>query len=386
MRLAFSVGWTVVPVGGGSWFDNSISRAGVVLSTRRLNKILEHEPADLIAVSEAGVRLSEFNDTLALNGQWLPLDPPDDGSATIGGVVATGVGGAQQWSYGRPRGSVIGMRVVLADGTIIKAGGRVVKNVAGYDLCKLFTGSYGTLGVIAEVNFKLRPKPTRETTVVATGPPAALIARAQSILDAGIFPVATELVSSRVANLLDVAIDKDSAALLVRFAGNEKGVEYQTNQALFHLVQDSETREAEVVTEDAGLWESLASVPLRSNQSLCWRASVLPGGVHGFVESVSKIVGQDFSSSLWQLGVADGRMRMLSDAVNLEETVMLIEDLRAAARLAGGILIVEKADREIRRRVDMGETGSTKDLMDRIKSQLDPQGILPHLQFEVCHF
>ena len=379
MKLALSVGWTVIPVGGGSWFHNPINRPGVVLSTRRLNKILEHEPADLIAVSEAGVRLSDFNDTLALNGQWLPLDPPDDGSATIGGVIATGVGGAQQWSYGRPRGSVIGVRVVLADGRIIKAGGRVVKNVAGYDLCKLFTGSYGTLGVIAEVNFKLRPRPSRETTVVATGPPAALIARAQSILNAGLFPVGTELISSSLANLLDVAIDKDSAGLLVRFAGNEKGVEYQTNQALFHLGQDPETREAEVVTEDAGLWESLASVPLRSSQSFCWRASVLPASVESFVDTVKKLIGQDFSSSLWQLGVADGRMRMLSDAGNLEETVMLIEDLRAAARLAGGTLIIEKADREIRRRIDMGETRSTKGLMDRIKSQLDPQGIFPHM-------
>jgi len=344
-----------------------------------LNKILEHEPADLIAVSEAGVRLSEFNDSLALNGQWLPLDPPDDGSATIGGVIATGVGGAQQSSYGRPRGSVIGMRVVLADGKIIKAGGRVVKNVAGYDLCKLFTGSYGTLGVIAEVNFKLRPKPARETTVVATGPPAALIARAQSILNAGLFPVATELVSSGVANLLDVAIDQGSAGLLVRFAGNEKGVEHQTNQALLHLGQDPETREAEVVTKDAGLWESVASLLLRSNRNLCLRASVLPASVESFVDTVRKTIGQDFSSSLWQLGVADGRMRMLSDASNMEAAVKLIEDLRAAARLAGGTLIIEKADREIRCRINVGERGSTKDLMDRIKSQLDPQGILPYL-------
>jgi len=271
------------------------------------------------------------------------------------------------------------MRVVLADGKIIKAGGRVVKNVAGYDLCKLFTGSYGTLGVIAEVNFKLRPKPARETTVVATGPPAALIARAQSILNAGLFPVATELVSSGVANLLDVAIDQGFAGLLVRFAGNEKGVEHQTNQALLHLGQDPETREAEVVTKDAGLWESLASLPLRSNRNLCLRASVLPASVQSFVDTVSRMIGQDFSSSLWQLGVADGRMRMLSDASDMKAAVKLIEDLRAAARLAGGTLIIEKADREIRCRINVGERGSTKDLMDRIKSQLDPQGILPYL-------
>ena len=83
--------------------------------------------------------------------------------------MATGIGGAQQFGYGRPRGSVIGMKVVLADGSLIKAGGRVVKNVAGYDLCKLFTGSFGSLGIITEVNFKLRPRPAREATVIATG-------------------------------------------------------------------------------------------------------------------------------------------------------------------------------------------------------------------------
>src|SRR4029453_6621692 len=101
------------------------------------------KPADVIAIAEAGVTLQSFNEQLSQNGQWLPLDPPDNGRATLGGVVATGLGGAQQFAYGRPRGSVIGMKVALGGGDLIKAGGRVVKNVAGYDLCKLFTGSYG---------------------------------------------------------------------------------------------------------------------------------------------------------------------------------------------------------------------------------------------------
>jgi FAD/FMN-containing dehydrogenase len=121
-----------------TWLKES---ANIIVSTSRLNQIIEHEPADLIAIAQAGVKLVDFNSKLKENGQWLPLDPPDDGRATIGGVVATGVGGAQQFGYGRPRGSVIGMKVVLADGNVIKVGGRVVKNVAGYDLCKLFTGS-----------------------------------------------------------------------------------------------------------------------------------------------------------------------------------------------------------------------------------------------------
>src|SRR6185503_3389332 len=127
-------------------------------------------PADLVASAGAGLSLTEFQKHLAEAGQWLPIDPPDDGRATLGGIVATGLAGAHSFGFGTPRSFVIGMRVVLADGRLIKAGGNVVKNVAGYDLCKLFTGSYGTLGLITEVTFKLRPLPAEARTVVASGP------------------------------------------------------------------------------------------------------------------------------------------------------------------------------------------------------------------------
>jgi FAD/FMN-containing dehydrogenase len=217
-----------VPAGGRRWFS---STANLIVSTRRLNRIIEHEPADLVAIAQAGVTLTDFNAKLEENGQWLPLDPPDDGRATLGGVVATGIGGPQQFGYGRPRGSVIGMKVVRADGRMIKAGGRVVKNVAGYDLCKLFTGSYGSLGIITELNFKLRPRPACEATVIGTG-------SARAILDARLFPVALEMVAD---------------VLHVRFAGNEKGVAFQTEQAL-KLLQN-----AEIVMDDAELWKRIAA-------------------------------------------------------------------------------------------------------------------------------
>jgi glycolate oxidase subunit GlcD len=384
MRLASSEGWTILPAGAGTWLSagHGLKGVDVILTTQRLNRIIEHEPADLIAVSEAGVTLTDFNKALTDNGQWLPLDPPDDGHATIGGVVATGLGGAQQYAYGRPRGSVIGMRVVLADGRVIKAGGRVVKNVAGYDLCKLFTGSYGRLGIIAEVNFKLRPRPVREATIVAPGEPTALISLAQAMLDARLFPVATELVSSRMANLLGLVAGEGSAALLVRFAGNEKGVEYQVKEALSHLGQDLGTKQTEVVIEDTVVWQKLAAVPLQANESFCWRASVLPAKVRKFFDAVRNIIGEDFSSCLWQIGVADGRLRLLSNLGDTRaETIVRVNKLRGAARLAGGMFIVEKTNEEIERQVDTwGETGPAKHLMDRIKSQLDPRGVFPDYQ------
>jgi FAD/FMN-containing dehydrogenase len=231
LKLASREGWSVLPAGGMTWLK---SKVDLIVSTQRLDRIIEHEPADLIAVAQAGVKLTDFNAKLAENGQWLPLDPPDDGQATIGGVVATGIGGPQQFGYGRPRHSVIGMKVVLADGSLIKAGGRVVKNVAGYDLCKLFTGSFGSLGIITEVNFKLRPRPAREATVIATGTVEDL----RKIVDARLFPVAVEI---------------DGDMLLVRFAGNEKGVAYQIEQTCALL------KNADVVMNDTDVWKGIAT-------------------------------------------------------------------------------------------------------------------------------
>ncbi len=231
LKLASREGWTVLPAGGMTWLRTT---ANLIVNTSRLDRIIEHEPADLIAIAQAGVKLVDFNAKLAENGQWLPLDPPDDGRATIGGVVATGLGGPQQFGYGRPRNSVIGMKVVLADGSLIKAGGRVVKNVAGYDLCKLFTGSFGSLGIITEVNFKLRPRPAREATVIARGTVEDL----RKIIEARLFPVAAEIINDM---------------LMVRFAGNQKGVAYQIEQARALL------KNAEVMMNDTDLWKTIAA-------------------------------------------------------------------------------------------------------------------------------
>jgi len=194
------------------------------------------------------------------------------------------------------------MTVVLADGSVIKAGGRVVKNVAGYDLCKLFTGSYGTLGIITELIFKLRPRPAREATVVATGSNAELLAAGRAIVDARLFPVAVELVSSSLANRL--AVETDTAALLVRFAGNEKSVSYQLEQALSHL-KHAATKSCAVLTNDSQLWQRVAAMPIEEAPSSETR--VLPTQLSEELRSLRGI---------WQVGVADGRIRVMNQPPN----------------------------------------------------------------------
>ncbi len=309
----------VVPAGGMTWLPETTD---LVVSTAGLNQIIEHEPADLIAIAQAGVTLSDFNAKLAENGQWLPLDPPDDGRATLGGVVATGLGGAQQFGYGRPRGCVIGMKVVLADGSVIKMGGRVVKNVAGYDLSKLFTGSYGTLGVITELNFKLRPRPECESTVVLDGLLSELLAKAQSIVSAGLFPVAAEIVSPAFASLLGIVANQP--IMLVRFAGNQVGVKFQIERTL------ALCDEGEVIADDSQVWQQIAAAPLRYSSG--WYASVLPSELAAVCKTI------DVPEAIWQIGAADGRIRMLDNKVENPVT----------------------------------DRGNAQFLMDRVKQQLDP--------------
>ena len=145
----------------------SIDREGgdTVLSTRRLDRVLEHEPGDLTAIVEAGIRLSALQERLAAHGQMLALDPPGD--PTVGACLAGDLSGPRRHRYGAMRDLVIGVTVVLADGTVASSGGKVVKNVAGYDLAKLFAGSRGRLGLIARVALRLHPRPAAEATVVA---------------------------------------------------------------------------------------------------------------------------------------------------------------------------------------------------------------------------
>jgi len=380
LKLASHEGWSVVPSGSATWLDagRPLERVNIIISTGRLNRILDHEPADLVASAQAGVPLETFNQTLAQGGQWLPLDPPDDGRATIGGVVATGLAGSQKCGYGSPRNFVVGMRVVLSDGKIAKAGGRVVKNVAGYDLCKLFTGSYGTLGLIAELTFKLRPRPAKEVTILAEGSFDAALKAAWSIHQARLFPVGIELLSSELANKIGVGISSANVLLLTRFAGIEKTVSYQIERANRLISGEPEIVDIEMDSEDQLLWRNLAAAPIEIDQALKWRASVPPSQFCPFLKAVQDRCRDSFSSSLWQAGIADGRLRMIQPyrEPRSEQTSELTH-LRNVAQSFGGSLIIESASADIKAAVDSwGRASNSDTLMKRIKDALDPKGIL----------
>lgn len=381
MRHASTGSLSVLPAGAGTWLDvgNSVGRTDLIIQTTFLNRIIEHEPADLIASAEAGVTLSEFNAELGKRGQWLPIDPPDDGRVTLGGVVATGLSGAQRIGYGAPRGFVIGMKVVLADGTLIKAGGRVVKNVAGYDLCKLFTGSYGTLGLITELTFKLRPLPQTSNTIVASGTTESLLTGAKLLLKANLFPVALELLSPAFATAADFS-DGNDGMLLIRFSGLSKTVSYQVANAIALLAEHCRSV-GPLEDDDTEVWREVAAMPLRFAERCAWRASVPVTGLARLLKSVQQ--NGNARDAIWQAGIAEGRLRIIEPPeVNTEQLLSSLQNLRAEAESLGGSLIIEKAAEEIKSRIDAwGDLGTHAELMGGIKQQLDPQHLLSRGRF-----
>jgi glycolate oxidase FAD binding subunit len=172
LRLASTRGWAVVPRGGGTMIDlgNPPARLDLVLDLTGMNRLIEHRPRDLTVTVEAGMSVAALQEELAKHGQMLALDPPLAQRATVGGVLAANAWGPRRQRYGTARDLLIGSRAVLADGTRVRSGGKVVKNVAGYDLNKLFIGSTGTLAVLVEATFKLAPIPATFGMIVAAFP------------------------------------------------------------------------------------------------------------------------------------------------------------------------------------------------------------------------
>jgi len=378
MRLASSRGWSIIPTARPPEQIKPRDRAQVMISTCKLNQIVEHEPADLIAVAQAGVTIGAFNQELFQGGQWLPLDPPDDGSATLGGVLATGRGGPQELGYGGPRRHIIGMKVVLADGHLIKAGGRVVKNVAGYDLCKLFTGSYGTLGVIVEVNFKLRPLPFETCTIVVSGARTDLLETATNVITSRLFPTAVELVSPMLGLEDTLAQASDNHQLFMRFAGSPNAVQEQT-KAVMRMAGSRGSK----VSDDAALWQTLSALPYKFNDGLICRARVKPSDLSAFLAQLDDIAPDEHSvGRIWQAGVGDGRVRFFNRPRTLqdqtiEQSILSFNKLRTLARAMKGSLILESAPAVLQDRVDAwGDWGNYTGLMRRIKQELDPMDIL----------
>jgi glycolate oxidase FAD binding subunit len=358
LAIANDCGAAVIPRGGGSQMALGMPplRYDLALDLRGLDEVVEFEPADLTVTVQAGMRLRELQRRLAERGQWLPLDPPLSPDATIGGMLATNVSGPGRIAYGTARDLVIGMVVATAEGQVVKSGGRVVKNVAGYDMAKMHIGALGTLGVIVQVAFKIAPRPAAERSLVIEGGEVdALLRLAFETRDAGL--PATGIV---------MRDDGHQPDLKLRFAGNAASVDRSCREASL-LAHRFSLRVDGVESEPSTLAEAADQA---TERALTLRMSCRPSEIGDFLRTSRTLGGVLVSYPT--AGVAFMR---LDEAAS--ETEGRIARLRAEIEASGGALVLESAPPEIKR--EIGVWGSARAdfvLMRRLKEQMDPNAIL----------
>jgi glycolate oxidase FAD binding subunit len=385
MRLASREDAAVIPWGGGTAMSlgNIPRRYDIALCLSRLNQIVEHEPADLTATIQAGKSLADLQRHLAESGQFLALDPPSGQDATIGGILAVNASGPSRHAYGTARDLILGMRAVQADGRIIKAGGRVVKNVAGYDLSRLFIGSLGSLGVIVEACFRLAPLPRAERTAIVSLP---------SALEAWRFVAQTANISLRAVELLNAAAvrqpaalsepTEDGYALVLAMAGEPTALERSLKEISELSRRTAASAFAEVDESAQGqLWQAIAALARPSNDaSLVCKAAVLPSQVPTLseqLETTGRELGlEPLLLSHLTAGIVYSAWPLPQDEA-AQPTLNLATALRQAVASLGGSLVVEACPPTLKEKIDVwGEPAADFPLMRRLKEQFDPQSIL----------
>lgn len=367
LKVCSQLDAAVIPAGRMSWLEcgNPLKRADLVLSLDRMCRVIDYSPADLTATVETGLLLTDFNEVTKKERQWLPLDPPGFKSASLGAVAACNSSGALRLGFGTPRDYVIGLKLAHIDGTESKSGGRVVKNVAGYDLNKLYVGSYGTLAVMTELTFKLRPLAERSATLMITSRyrgPLFLLAR--KILASELQPASVVL----TRRLSPAGVQLPDDALLIRFIDSEAAVDHQLRSVRESADPSYETTHLNKTEADA-VWSEVADF---DPHAIRVRFSVPLSAVPGEFEKA-------FLAHLECVACADigaGIIRVAFDA-DERHVVAQIKKLRANAAAAGGTLVIEKAPAEIRGEAEAwGDVGSTAPLMRSLKEKFDPRSLL----------
>jgi FAD/FMN-containing dehydrogenase len=416
MERASREGWRVLPAGLCTWLGGGGAvEVDVVVSTRNLRGLTAYEPADLTFTADAGIPWATLREATRVNGQWLPLDPPGFGEGSLGAVVATGASGPLRQTYGAPRDHVLGVTMVSGDGRVLKWGGRVVKNVAGFDVTRLTVGSWGALGVVTSVSARLFPLPERDLTILVRAPSAEdLVGAARSMALSPLPFSAVELLEPVGAVSPRLEEGELKAALALRIAGSEAQVREAEARVLDEpslrndvgagsalRLRDSES----VAFHDAlSRWEEgvplvirLSAMPSRlpsvlqearelrtrmeaSGGAGGWRQEVQRkqvGGAHGPGPTNRERPGYRIAVHVG-LGVLRLGIHLPPQEGDAPET--LAGDLRALReRLesAGGTLTVSQGPPALVRDVGVcGEAGPEAELIRGLRREFDPAGVL----------
>jgi len=358
LRTASAEGWRVFVEGGGSWCETP-PEADLRLATAGLHTVGPVDPADLVATAQTGVRWSALRERLADQGTWLALDAPG-GDRTLGSVLATATAGPLRAGYGTARDHVLGLTLVTADGRVVEVGGRVVKNVAGYDVAKLALGTFGGFGVITRVHLRLRAVPRADRTLRWTGTRDGMVEAARCVLDIGLTPAALELSSPAIAGT-------DAWALTVRLLGTDAEVAAEES-AIRAAVRSAETP---LPGDDAGdLWRDVLATVAAGPVTL--RLGAATADLEDALDLVARHLDERVADPI-SVSVPAGTVRWSGHL-----TAEGVDRLRRAAAEHEWPVTVERGPADLIRAG--GHFGAYREgvfrLVDALRAVFDPAGIL----------
>lgn len=370
-------GLCLVPLGLGAHAAAAgpPDRPFVALSLSRLNRVVDFQPSNMTLTIEAGATLATLQGAAARSGQWLPLDPPLATRTTIGGLIAGNLSGPARFSQGTVRDLLIGLKVVTAAGTLVHGGGQVVKNVAGYDLPKLYCGSEGTLGIIVEATFKMRPRPAEIQLLQVRCDTAS---RTRELLGrlvvSGLEPSFVELLS--FVPQRDVGYN-----IVVGCFGTGDQLAYQLVELKGILAAAGPVQELAGQGAQTALQE-LRDARVSGQNALRIKASLLPSDVMSFVAKLEnegeanglRIALQAHAGN----GIVYARLRAAAGNGDANHAMAsVVTGLRALVDELGGYVLVTDGPLDLRKRLGpWNASASTRVLMKRLKEKLDPRNIL----------
>jgi glycolate oxidase FAD binding subunit len=399
LRLARDRSWGVIPFGSGTrqGIGNLPIRFDAALSLRKFNRIPEYEPQDLVVKVESGCRLIDLQDKLSQDNLFLPIDPPCD-SGTVGGIVASNTSGPLRLAHGTIRDFLLGIGVVQPTGTKTKFGARVVKNVTGYDMCKLYAGSFGTLGVFTDFYFKLKPLPPSQATVLGVMKELSTAREAlMKLRESPLSPLAVEFMNPEAARVLSRSLpfvwNDRGYSLAVLFGEVERAVRWQVEELKrlwepLGLVELNLSESAEqkalwqVLREDGPFTEGFPGSTLKL------KINSLPSQLSELVQQLdllkTKLNGGVLIKSHAASGVTQAYLRLSDSPAEQQEIARGIERLRNFLKPFRGSVVVELAPLALKKIIDVwGCDSKDRLLMQRIREKYDSPGILNPGRFVV---
>jgi glycolate oxidase FAD binding subunit len=370
----------IYPFGGRTMLDYGLppTRKGVGVDLRSLNQVIDYPARDMTITVQAGITITKLQELLATENQRLPIDVPQADRATLGGIIATNTSGPRRYGFGTLRDYVIGISVVNDRGQEVKAGGRVVKNVAGYDMCKLYIGSLGTLGIITQVTLKLRPRPEEQTLIAIGCEPESVAPLLDRLHASRTRPICLELLNEAAVR----GINREGSGLLpdgpwvlaIGFEENNQAVCWQVRQLLkeCHAVSPAGVNAfAGIMAEP--LWKALVEFPARPAKTLTFKANLLPSGTAIFCRQAASLSQEVQLQAHAGNGLVIGHV---GDDLSVAQAQAMVRKLLDWAGAAQGNVVLLRCPDEWKRQLPVwGAPRGDEGLMRTVKEKLDPGNI-----------